>query len=38
MAATLCARLRGAEDLFFPVARYVVLWIILVSGHRRNHL
>jgi prepilin peptidase CpaA len=29
MAATLCAPLRGAEDLFFPVARYVVLWIIL---------
>ena len=29
MAATLCARFRGAEDSFFPVARYVVLWIIL---------
>ena len=29
MAATLCAPLRGAEDLFFLAARYVVLWIIL---------
>jgi len=29
MAATLCAPLRGAEDSFLLVARYVVLWIIL---------